>query len=208
MNQISLKSELCRKGLHLLLILVPIAYCQVGKWPSVAIFAAIATIFVTLDYTRRSNPKVKEIFAKIFGFVLRLHELNGEKLCGASWVALAAFINFAVFSPEIAVTAFSILAISDAVAAIIGRNFPSQPFFEKSLNGSAAFFISGFIVLITCGLIFHSRIWFYLFGVFALAAVAIMESRPSLLKIDDNFLIPIAFSIIMTTFDIMWNYSY
>ncbi len=208
MNHISLKNEALRKIFHLMLILAPIMYLQLGKWLSVAIFAAVAAVVVSLDYMRRSNPAVKTIFAKIFGLILREHELDGTKLCGASWVALATCINFLLFSPEIAVTAYLILVISDAAAAIVGRNFPSQPFFEKSLNGAVAFFVTGLIVVIACGIFFHSRVWFYLFGFFALTAVTVIESRPSLFKIDDNFVIPIAFSVIMTTFDLMWNYSY
>lgn len=206
--QISLRNETYRKCLHILLILVPIIYCNMGKWLSVAIFAAIAAIVVPLDYMRRNNAAVQTIFVKIFGIVLREHEISGQKLCGASWVALAACTNFLFFPAEIAVTAFAILAISDASAAIIGRNFPSRPFFEKTFNGSAAFFLSGLAILITCGIIFHSAFWFYFFGLFTLSVVTLIESRPSLIKVDDNFLIPIAFSVTMTIFDIMWNYSY
>ncbi len=208
MTQISLKNETYRKLFHVLLIFAPVIYLSAGKWMSVAIFAAIAAVVVTLDYMRRTNPAIKIIFAKIFGFVLRPHELEGDKLCGASWVALSACITFLVFKAEIAVTAFSILAISDAAAAIVGRNFPSEPFFEKTKNGSAAFFLTAFVVLIVCGLYFHSRFWFFFFGIFTLSVVTLIEARPSIIKVDDNFLIPIAFAATMTIFDVMWNYSY
>ncbi len=208
MTQISLKSETYRKLLHVLLIFVPIIYMKIGKWPSVAIFAAIATIVVGLDYSRRNNPAIKTIFSKIFGLVLRPHETAGDKLCGASWVALSACITFLCFIPEVAVTAFAILAISDAAAAIVGRNFPSEPFFEKTKNGSAAFFLSAFVVLVACGIMFHSGFWFYFFGIFSLAVVTLLEARPSMFRIDDNFLIPISFAVTMTIFDVMWNYSY
>ncbi len=206
--QISLKNETYRKCLHILLILVPILYCYLGKWLGVTIFAAIAAIVVPLDYMRRNNAAVQSIFIKFFGIVLREHELSGERLCGASWVALAACVNFLFFPAEIAVPAFTILAISDAAAAIIGRNFPSRPFYEKSFNGSLAFFLSGLAVLVTCGIIYDSAFWFYFFGLFTLSVVTLIEARPNLIKIDDNFLIPISFSVTMTIFNIMWNYSY
>jgi len=208
MTQISLASETYRKLLHLLLILVPVIYMNLGKWLSVVIFASIATVLVTLDYTRRTNPTVQNIFIKIFGFVLRPHELTGEKLCGASWVALSAAITFLFFPAEIAVTGFAILAISDAVAALVGRNFPSEAFFEKTKNGSAAFFLSALVILITCGIMFHSKFWFFFFGTFTLSVVTLLEARPSMVKVDDNFLIPISFAVTMAVFDFMWNYSY
>jgi dolichol kinase len=208
MTQISMQNELIRKALHFMLLLVPIAYCHYGKWHSLIFIASISAIVVGLDYARRTNPQIKIIFAKIFGIVLRKHELEGTKLCGASWVALAACLTFFLFKKEIAVTAFTILVISDAASAIVGRAIPSQAFFEKSRAGAAAFFSTGLAVLIVCGLIFHAQTWFYLFGLFALSCTTIIESRPSLFGIDDNFTIPISFAFIVTFFDIMWNYNY
>jgi len=202
----SLTNEFYRKILHLLLIIIPIAFCKLGKWKFLMIVAPITTLVVSLDYLRRKNPKIKIIFAKIFAPILRGHELDGDKLCGASWVGLAACLNFFLFKEPIAVTAFTILVICDAMAALVGRTFPSQPFFEKSFNGSAAFFISGFIILLTCGSIFHVKIWFYIFGFFALFCAMMIEARPSFLKVDDNFTIPIVFSSIMAVFDLIWHY--
>lgn len=208
MNQILMRNELYRKLAHLLLILIPIAYYYLGKWQSLTIFAIAAAIIVPLDYWRRRNEVVRNIFGKVFGIILRHHESDGQRLCGASWVAIATCVNFLLFQEAIAVTAFTILVISDAAAAIIGRSFSSQPFFEKSLYGSIAFAVSGFVVLVTCGIIFDVKFWFYIFGVFALFVSTLLEARPSLLKLDDNFVIPISFSLIMTIFDIMWSYSY
>jgi dolichol kinase len=208
MEQISMSRELLRKALHLMLLLVPIAFCNLGKWPSLVIFSLLTLAIVAPDYARRRNSKINSIFVKIFGLILRPHELTGDKLCGASWVGLAACLNFLIFKKEIAVTGFTIMVISDAAASIIGRHFPSKPFFEKSLLGAYGFAASGLIILISCGLIFHSHAWFYIFGLFALFCVTMFESRPSLLRIDDNFTIPIGFSLIMTFFDLVWNYAY
>ncbi len=208
MSQISLKRETYRKLFHILLVIIPIAYVVLGKWLSVAIFASAAAVVVSLNYSRRKNATVQNIFIKIFGIILREHERDGSKLCGASWVALAATINFLIFPAEIAVAAFFILAISDALAAIIGRNFPSEPFFEKTKNGSIAFVISALLVLISCGIYYHSSFWYYFFGTFAVIIVTLLEARPSFLRIDDNFLIPITFSITMMIFNLMWHFSY
>ncbi len=208
MDKISMKHELFRKGLHFLLLLVPISYLVLGKWISLTIFSVLTTGIVSLDYMRRTNPKIQEIFVKIFGTILRPHEIDGGKLCGASWVGLAACLNFLIFKEEIAVTGFIIMVISDAAAAIVGRNFPSKPFFEKTVSGAAAFAATGFVILIICAIFFQAKFWFYLFGLFSLFCVTMFESRPSILKIDDNFTIPIGFSVIMTFFDIVWNYAY
>jgi dolichol kinase len=208
MNQISLKNEIHRKIAHFSLILIPILYCVLGKWISVSIFILLSSAIVSLDYLRRTNPAMREIFFKIFGTIIKPHEFDGDKFSGVSWVAFATCLNFLLFKDEIAVTAFLILVVCDAAAAIIGKNFSSPEFFEKTQNGSLAFFASGFLVILICGLSFGSGFWFYFFGLFALVVVTIIEARPSLIDIDDGFLIPISFSVIMTFFDIMWNYAY
>jgi dolichol kinase len=203
-----MKRELSRKAAHFLLILVPLAYYFLGKWPSLIIFAVLATAIVSLDYARRTNSKIQEIFLKLFSPILREHEMDGSKLCGASWVAIAACLNFFLFKPEIAITGFLILVFSDGFAALVGKALPSRPFYDKTLSGSATFFIVGAIILFTCGSIFDVRTWFYIFGFFALLCVTLMEARPNLFQVDDGFTIPIGFGAIMTFFDVMWNYSY
>ena len=208
MNQISLKNEIHCKIAHFSLILIPIIYCILGKWISLAIFAVPSIAVVLLDYMRRTNSAARDVFLRVFGTIIKPHEFDGDKFSSVSWVAFATCLNFLLFKDEIAVTAFVILVVSDAAAAIVGKNFSSPEFFEKTQNGSLAFLASGFLVLVICGVAFGSGFWFYLFGLFTLVAVTIVEARPSLIKVDDNFLIPISFSVIMTFFDIMWNYAY
>jgi dolichol kinase len=203
-----MNKEIYRKAAHFLLVLVPLAYYSLGKWVSLIIFAVLTTAIVSLDYARRNNPKINEIFVKIFGPILRDHELDGTKLCGASWVALATCINFFLFKSEIAITSFLILVFSDGIAALVGKRFPIGQFFEKSFSGSMAFFVCGMIIILSCGLGFNVKAWFYIFGTFALICVTVLEARPSFTEIDDNFMIPIVFSAIMTFFDLMWNYNY
>jgi len=204
----TIAKEISRKCFHLLLLIIPFTYYRLGKWPSLEIFSVVTAIVVSIDYLRRKSPKIQNIFIKIFSPILREHELKGDKLCGASFVGLAACITFALFKSPIAITAFVILAISDTAASMIGKTFPSQPFFEKSFLGSAAFLVTGFVVLLSCGSFFDVKIWFYLFGFFALLCTTLIEARPSLFKLDDNFTIPVSFSTIMAFFDIIWNYSY
>ena len=208
MTEFSSGREILRKSFHLLILLLPLAFYELGRWQALAIIAPIALVVGGVDYYRRKNIKLQFYFTKSFNSILRQHELSGEHFCGATWALAAASIIFLICSEEIAITAFVILAISDTFAAIIGRAFPSKPFFEKSTFGSAAFYISGLIVLFACGGMFDSRLWFYLFGFFALFCATIIEARPSFFGVDDNFSVPISFAAIMTVFDFMWNYSY
>jgi len=123
-------------------------------------------------------------------------------------VLMAVCVNFFFFKTEIIVASFLILAISDASAALIGKRIKSSPFFEKSLAGSTAFFLSALLVLFGCGIFFNSPTWFYIFGIIAVAATTVIEARPSLFNIDDNFSIPVGFALILTMFDLAWNYVF
>lgn len=200
------KNELIRKFSHFFLILAPILYYHLGKWESLQIFAIITAVIVTLDYLRCNNERFKNILNKIFLPILREHEIKENKLSGASFAALGACVTFVLFKAEIAITAFMILVFSDSAAAIISQKFPSRPFFEKSLSGAIAFSSVGLMVLFSCGYFFDVNIWFYFFAIFSLACTTIIESRPSFLRIDDNFTIPVSFAVIMTVFDLIWNF--
>ena len=208
MTEFSFGRESSRKLFHLLILLFPFAFYELGRWEALTIIAPITLIVLAADYYRRKFPKLQFYFVKFFKLILREHEAKGDRFCGATWALLAATSIFLVCTEEIAITAFVILAISDTCAAMIGRTFPSKPFFEKSTYGSLAFYISGLIVLFACGGMFHSRLWFYLFGFFALFCATVIEARPSFFNVDDNFSVPISFAAIMSVFDLMWNYSY
>ncbi len=74
-----------------------------------------------------------KIFYKVFGFLLRKHEIDKEKknLTGATYVLISALICALIFPKVIFVTAFTILIISDTMAALIGRKFGKHKIFKK-----------------------------------------------------------------------------
>jgi dolichol kinase len=200
-------SELYRKSLHLLILLIPVTYHFLGKWQSVKIFA-IATFFVvSIDILRQHSTKFGDIFVKLFGTILRSKEIKGE-FCGISYVGVAACLCFSLFKAEFAVTAFVILTVSDMLAAIFGKSLQSKEFFEKSTAGSIAFFVSALLVLMACGNFYHMDWWFYILGVFGVFVVTMFEARPSFIQIDDNFAIPVGFCVVMTFFDVVLNYQF
>lgn len=200
-----IKNEIWRKLFHLLLLIIPLFYYYAGKFAAVILIALIALIIVPLDIYRHQNQKINDLFIRFFGKIMRQKEISEHKLTGASSVAISALITFLVFKPAIAFCSFCILAISDAVAAIIGKTIPSKPFFEKSRAGSTAFYISAVFTVIGCGYFYQVDLSFYLFGFMAAFVTTIVEARSDLIEYDDNITIPISFAMIMTIFDIIWN---
>jgi len=200
-----LAEELQRKSFHLLILLLPIIYHFLGKHTSLIIFYLLGSIIIGLDYSRRKFIKIHKFFINNFGKIMRDSEKVPSNMCGISFLFMAAIIIFTIAKKEIAIISFIILAISDSVAAIIGKSFPSDKFFEKTFNGSLAFATSALIIAVIFGIIFDAQLIYYLFALFAVFATAIIESRPSIFKIDDNFTIPCTFAFLMTLFDSMWH---
>lgn len=204
----SIKDEIYRKIFHLSLLIIPISYHFVRKWQLLSILVPFSAIVVLLDIYRRKHQKIQSLFVKIFGSILRPDEIENKKLCAASHALIALSLVFLLFKTEIAIIAALILIISDSLAAIVGKSWPGEPFFDKTLHGSAAFFVSAVIILVSLSLHYHLKLSLYFFGFFAVFVATMIEARPKLLNINDNFAVPFSFALTMSAFDIIWNYKY
>jgi dolichol kinase len=140
----------------------------------------------------------------MFGFLLRKHELDEKKknLNGATYVLISALICVFVFPKVLVITAFSILIISDTMAALIGRKFGKHKFLSKSLEGTLAFFISAIIVVLIAPKI-EGLFLEYLIGILAAAIAAIVENI-SYGWIDDNLSIPVSIGLAMWGLYLWW----
>jgi dolichol kinase len=194
---INYRDELVRKLIHLFSLLIPIIYYFIPRYNAIIILGILAFLAVVIDLGRYFNPKVATIFYKIFGFILRKHEVDHKKknLNGATYVLISALISVIIFPKVIFITAFSILIISDSMAAIIGRRFGKNPFLAKSLEGTLAFFISAIIVVFFTPKI-EGSITEILIGIFAAAVGAIAENI-SFGFADDNLSIPLSIGLTM-----------
>ncbi|MFT6331898.1 MAG: dolichol kinase [Lentimonas sp.] len=203
------KREVRRKIFHTTLImLLPAIYIFLTKNQMLSILIPTSVLMILADFIRQKNPRFRLLFNLIFGKIMRQKELSKNGWVGSSATSLSALIIFIISPKIIAICAFSILAISDALAALIGKRITSRPFFEKSLAGSLSFGFSALLILIICGTLSSQGIGYYLFGFFAVLATTIIEARPSLLKLDDNLSIPLVFGVIMVFFSLVWNLNY
>ncbi len=130
---------------------------------------------------------------------MRKHEKKKKKfrLNGASWLTISASLTILIFPKIIAVVALTILIISDISSALIGKKLGRTPFFKKSLEGSTAFFVSASLVVLTYYFIYSPGIAFLYIGIVASLVSAFFEAISKNVKIDDNLLAPISFSIVM-----------
>ena len=187
---IDYKDELVRKLIHLFSLSIPIIYYFIPKSTAAIILGSLAAFAITLDLSRYFSPQIGKVFYKLFGFLLRHHEIDSDKknLNGATYVLLSAIFGVLVFPKIIFITAFSILIIGDTMAALIGRRFGKHKFLYKSFEGTLAFLISSSIVIL-----FTPKIGYfyeeYIIGFVAALVGAIIENISSK-YVDDNFSIP------------------
>ncbi|MDO8550779.1 MAG: dolichol kinase, partial [Ignavibacteria bacterium] len=146
---INYRDELVRKLIHLFSLSIPIVYYFISRETAILILGILTSAALFIDLGRYFSPSLGKIFYKIFGFLLRKHEVNHEKknLNGATYVLMSALICVIILPKVLFITAFSILIISDSLAALIGRRFGRRKFLSKSFEGTLAFFISASIVI-------------------------------------------------------------
>ena len=194
---IQYRDELFRKLIHLTSLSIPIVYYFISTESAALILGILAAVALTLDLGRYLHPETGKIFYKIFGFMLREHELDHKKknLNGATYVLISELISVLIFPKVIFISAFSILIISDSSAALIGRKFGKRKFLSKSLEGTLAFFISACIVILFTPKVsgFFDE---YLIGFIASFVGAIIENV-SFKLVDDNLSIPLSVGFTM-----------
>jgi len=156
-----------------------------------------------MDIARFFVPAFAHWFYKFFRRLLREHELNHDKklLTGATYVLISAAVCIQWFPKLITITAFSILIISDTAAAIFGRRFGKRVFFQKSLEGAAAFFVSALVLLAFLPHAYDPTAE-YVIGAIAALVGAVVESASIQLRFDDNLSIPLSIG------GVMWGIYY
>jgi len=194
---IQYKDELFRKLIHLFSLSIPIVYYFIPTETAAIILGILAAVALIIDLGRYLHPETGKIFYKMFGFLLREHELDHKKknLNGATYVLISALISVLIFPKVIFISAFSILIISDSAAALVGRKFGRRKFLSKSLEGTLTFFISACIVILFTPKVsgFFEE---YLIGFIAAFVGAIVENV-SFKLVDDNLSIPLSVGFTM-----------
>ena len=194
---INYRDELVRKLIHLCSLSIPIIYYFISRTQAIVILSFFTSFAIILDLSRYFYPSIGKVFYKFFGFLLRKHELDNKKknLNGATYVFISALLCVILFPKILFITGFSILIVSDSVAALIGRKFGKHKFLSKSLEGTLAFFISASIVVFFTPKI-EGVATEYLIGIIASFVGAIVENI-SFGFADDNLTIPISIGFMM-----------
>lgn len=188
-----LKKEFVRKGIHMVSLSIPIIYYYIPKDIALSILVPMTLISIILDFLRYYSKTVANIFYKIFGQILRKHETGGKKtLNGGTYVLISAALCVFLFPKVLVIMSFSILIISDILAALVGMSIGKIKINGKTLEGSLAFFISAVAVILLTPKITYSFSE-YLIGI-AGAFIGTLAELYSFNLLDDNFAIPVSIS--------------
>jgi len=189
-------TEVVRKSIHFLSLSIPIIYYFVSKSTALLLLIPVATAFFVIDVARYYHQPTAAWFYRTFGWLLRPKEQDStaKRLNGATYVLLSAALCVFVFPKLLTITAFTMLIISDSIAALVGRKIGKRPFFKKTLEGSLGFFVSAVVVVFLTPKATYGA-GEYLIGIVGGAVGAVVEAIS--IDIDDNLSIPVAIGFTM-----------
>lgn len=197
--EISYKRELQRKLIHLSSLWMVCIIWILPVEHSMVLFGSLYLFMLSTEMLRLHSVKFNSFYNKLFIKILRKHEAGLVKpgFVGAYYVVLAVFIAITFFPKEIAIASISVMLISDTFAALIGKKYGKTKLLDKSLEGSVAFLLTGFISICTLHILQDESMMFLLSGFIAVFLSAISELFSRYLKIDDNLTIVLTMGVVM-----------
>lgn len=194
-DEVPFSVEVWRKLFHLVSLSIPVIYTFVSREFALVVLSIITIIAIFIDIMIKKENLVQKLIFKIFGRLFRKYEKQNFVFNGATWMLISATLNVILFPKLATITAFYVLVISDASAALIGKRFGKTRFLNKSLEGFLAFVLSGFIVVTLVWFGFGLPVHFLISAFVGVILAGFVESASAILRIDDNLGIPLAISL-------------
>ncbi len=196
MTDIPYSQELLRKSIHLSSLWIPaFIFIAPQKYIPATVFALLlsANVFIEYGYYKKW-PIIVKTYGRLFSKMLREKETKcGFHFSGSPYVLAAALFSCLLFPALNAAVALSVMLISDTAAALIGRICGKHKMNNgtKSIEGSCAFLLFGFLILYFVDLFLHPAPLFLLKGGIGVFLAMFAEIYENKIKIDDNLSIPL-----------------
>lgn len=171
--------QIYRKLWHMSAAWVPLVYYHfIDRYIAIIVVGIAVILALILDIVRLTLPNFNQWFhAKLH---LLIREDERKTLNTSTWFVIAIFLTIVFFEKQVAVVALLFLAFGDPMAAVIGSQYGTRKFLNKSLQGSMACFIACFVL---AQMMFPLHIAFW-----AALCATLFELLSS--KINDNLSIP------------------
>lgn len=191
----TLKEEFIRKSIHLLSIVVPIAYLFVDKNVMLGIIAFGLLIAVIVEWQRQKENGFSKFFYKWLGPLLR--ESEKSKLTASTLLIIGSFFCVLLFPKNVAIFCLLTLIISDAFAALVGRSVGKHLLYsKKTWEGTLTFFSCTILIAIF-------TLKFPILVLICLSAIISVIELVSSNTID-NIVLPICSGIVVIVLDLVF----
>lgn len=197
-----IKREIKRKLIHLLVLLIPGFYSVLEKEAALVFLIPLAVAAITVDFLRCYSTELRLFLNGLLGGIMRDHEHASpgnplKSLSAVSYLMAASVLCVAFFPKILAITALCVLGVSDTTASLVGIKYGRNKIgnLGKTLEGTAAFLISAWATIVLVWLISGESLHFLISALIASVVSTLAEMSAKKLRLDDNFLIPVAFCL-------------
>ncbi|MEM1042707.1 MAG: diacylglycerol/polyprenol kinase family protein [Bacteroidota bacterium] len=197
---ISYAAELKRKAIHLGALVLPAGILVLGRTVALWLLGPLATLAHVADVLRVRVHAVHRLITWLFEPIMRPEEqppFGGPVVVnGATWMCVSAALCAFFFPEPVAASALAMLMVGDGAAAVVGRRYgrTRYPFSPKSVEGSVAFFVTGFLAAIPFGVLPEDGVALPALAVGA-ATAAVVEALP--VPLNDNVRVPLVAGAVM-----------
>jgi dolichol kinase len=174
-----------RKVFHACGLVIPLVLLTAGKVTALALTACLLALVGGLDILRIKGYFKWEFLQK------QLKKEESARPTGSLFFLVSALATILLFERSVAAASLFVLCLSDPLASVIGVRWGKRRLLPgKSMEGTAAFFLSSLIILAAFS--FRAQ------AVIGAACAATLTELFSLRFVDDNLSIPLITAVSLT----------
>lgn len=182
-----LQDEIRRKIFHLVSLVIPLGYLILERETTLKAVAIAFVFVITVELARLFIPRFRNRIHQFFSSIMRGAE--EKKLSGVTYMLIGAWVTIYLFEKEVAIIALLLVSISDAAAAIVGTAYGKIHLWQKTLEGSVAFFtVTGLMMILVNDLSLEQKLVGMISG-------TLVELLP--IPVNDNLSLPVVIALAM-----------
>ena len=182
-----LQHEIRRKIFHLVSLAIPLGYLVLEREIALNAVAITFVVVISIELARLFIPRIRKKIHPFFAPIMRVAE--EKKLSGVTYLLGGAWVTIYLFEKEVAIIALLLVSLSDAAAAIIGTAYGRIHLWQKTLEGTVAFFtVAGFMMILVANLSLEQKIA-------GMVVSTLVELLP--IPVNDNLSLPIMTALAM-----------